>query len=73
MSEKQEERVEKLNPESSVNIFQRTIVWGGGLYREEERRRKGGVDEALSGGEERRGLGLAVRCRTSIDTTAAFA
>lgn len=56
-----------------MNIFQRTIVWGGGLYREEERRRRGGVDEALSGGEERRGLGLAVRCRTSIDTTAAFA
>lgn len=40
---------------------------------EEERRRRGGVDEALSEGEERRGLWLAVPCRTSIDTTAAFA
>lgn len=43
---------------------------GGGGYVE---RRRGGVDEALSEGEERRGLGLAVHCRTSIDTTAAFA
>lgn len=72
MAEKQEERVEKLNPESSVKIFNKRLA-GGRLYREEERRRRGGVDEALSEGEERRGLGLAVRCRTSIDTTAAFA
>lgn len=36
-------------------------------------RRRGGVDKALSEGEERRGLGLVVHCRTSIDTTAAFA
>lgn len=49
------------------------IVWGGGLHGEEERGCRGGVDEALSEGEERRGLGLAVRCRTNIDTTAAFA
>lgn len=71
MSERQEERVEKLNPESSVKIFNKRSGWGGLDYI--ERRRKGGVDEALSEGEERRGLGLAVRCRTSIDTTAAFA
>lgn len=41
------------------------ILYGGGGVE--------GVEEALSGGEERRGLGLAVHCRTSIDTTAAFA
>lgn len=41
------------------------VLYGGGGVE--------GVEEALSGGEERRGLGLAVRCRTSIDTTAAFA
>lgn len=40
---------------------------------EEGRRRRGGVEEALSEEEERRGLWLAVRCRTSVDTTAAFA
>lgn len=39
MTEKQEERVEKLNPESSVKIFNKRFGGGGGLYREEERRR----------------------------------
>lgn len=53
----------------------RRLFGGGceGLDVEEERRRRGGVDEALSEEEERRGLWLAVCCRTSIDTTAAFA
>ena len=68
MTEKQEERVKKVECRKFCGDFLTNDCWGDHIER-----RRGGVDEALSEGEERRGLGLAVRCRTSIDTTAAFA